>query len=336
MTVPVVERSAPLPISNPFPVSEFRPIRNWHEWLKLWGAAETIQQMVGLLHCGFDVSIYPHKHGEPAYLPSDRIVFYLDVADGWNSMHYHGSDGPKFDMGTDTNGNAIFRSSGELKLLVAQKAYDILCAEFFSLRWNRIRMHSRIYGGLEEVFASDRLSTRLLDFFRIEKASGPYVKIHNYRGHRAHQEHSDKIVLDFLTAVAKLAWEENGGSRSPARQLKCDQMRPWSIEVLDCLGELESLRDKLTTMGDVSVAKLREVAMRARFYRMGEQTPVSSIPEAVLAGSTAARLLTERDVLIAEKARLASLEAAHRTRQEAERAIKSLGGQVGSDGGGVI
>src|SRR3989344_8565197 len=62
---------------------EIKSILNWYQWLERWNEALTVQEMIGLLHCGFEVSLSKMGYNEKEYSQIDRVAFYLTAANGW-------------------------------------------------------------------------------------------------------------------------------------------------------------------------------------------------------------------------------------------------------------
>ena len=55
---------------------EIRPIKDWQEWLERWQAAVTMDEMLGLLHVGFDHPVGQYaEHTRPKYDGINRILF---------------------------------------------------------------------------------------------------------------------------------------------------------------------------------------------------------------------------------------------------------------------
>ena len=55
---------------------EIRPLRNWCEWLGCWQIVVSVEEMFGLLHCGFNVPLRRGEYGEAEYDEIDRFIFY--------------------------------------------------------------------------------------------------------------------------------------------------------------------------------------------------------------------------------------------------------------------
>ncbi len=64
---------------HPLLQKEIRRIESWEEWKQSWEKAATQEEMVGLLHAGFHVGTMYEGFG----IQSERVCFYLDVANGY-------------------------------------------------------------------------------------------------------------------------------------------------------------------------------------------------------------------------------------------------------------
>ena len=61
------EQKSAAPAVHPLLSREIRPLYNWHEWLARWDAALTAEELLGLLHVGFNVPLDRSEHGEKGY-----------------------------------------------------------------------------------------------------------------------------------------------------------------------------------------------------------------------------------------------------------------------------
>src|ERR1051326_4348006 len=85
---------------HPLEGRKLASISSWKEWKQLWEQATHKETLLGLLHVGLHI---------PSWVRDeiiDRLLFYLDIADGHN-------DGQPFEV-------------------VSQKAFVMLCKEVFS------------------------------------------------------------------------------------------------------------------------------------------------------------------------------------------------------------
>lgn len=108
-------------------------ISTWEEWLKRWSAVKTAEELISLLHYGFNAggSVYRDTHA--------KALFYLSVANGYSDYSGIGSrsDDVKGNYRSDGILTAIpkpvseYYSSSDLRHLVAQKAWEVLCVTFF-------------------------------------------------------------------------------------------------------------------------------------------------------------------------------------------------------------
>lgn len=332
---------------------EVRPICNWHEFLLRWEAAVTIEEMLGLLHSGFSVSCFGRaKHEESDYNQADRPIFFLRVADGWLEAEALRSPTDSlvgYRYGIDKNGNSIHKSLSELRQILAMKAFDLLCLNFFCPqekgadgREGRFDRYWSLNIVREEFFPF------LLDFFRVEshRSLTKLVVVKNLSpgGDRSHNE---KQAVSFLVDLAGFLWrwqetcdDYQRESRKKeiedynlAMRARIDSAKPWMIEVLSFLGRLDVLKPFVFNLDEACLAKLKEIALRVElrctcpgYCDCGDHRPVSSVEEACLSDSPAAWFLIRHGLVTKEVARLKALNEAAEALAEAERQLERLKG----------
>lgn len=309
---------------------EIRRTKNFHEWLERWQSAETLGELLGLLHEGFEVSLEASAYGEPNYKIADRLAFYLFVANGWTSAYTIESDSP----------------SG-VRQIVAQKAFNMLAQNFFkngeaqkiSEYWREDRSGSfwKDIVRLEQVFNA------ILYFFKIEKKRfGDGLEIPNLP-HRRERSHAEQIAFNFLMNFVDLIWEwrdpeiESWCNEEERTKMKkyvdeirerVDGAKPWTIEVMEIFDRLDLLRARFPLLDGIALVKLREIAMRQNIsefrHPVTNSRPVISLDEARFVGSRAAWLISEYELIKRERARLEQIRSAQREIEEANEKLKRL------------
>lgn len=278
---------------NPLLTREVRTIANWQEWVRLWHKAQTAHEMEGLLHVGFDLSFVRYS-GDEACDELDRLRLYCSVADGWADHYALRCNGDQVGyLLRYEEGLSVKKTARQLRKSLAQKAFDMLCLNFF--RSKDIYSHERkIHHGLFPLIQR---------FFRPEKEtdSSEYRIIRNL-SYNLKGSRNEQFAVDFLIALINYIWRWKDDVYYPNEhqreiRMHIDSMKPWTIEVLNRLGKLDLLRQWLMTLDKASFSKLKEIALRARL-RKGEHPviearPVASLKEACYAGSEAALLLSE-------------------------------------------
>lgn len=108
-------------------------IASWEQWLERWRDVTTAEELISLLHYGFDASGNVYA----------KAAFYLSIADGhadWQGRYMgHRADdiAPKYSGGMMTSlrrpgpHHECEYSSAELRALIAAKAWKVLCVRFF-------------------------------------------------------------------------------------------------------------------------------------------------------------------------------------------------------------
>ncbi|MBI2109421.1 MAG: hypothetical protein HYT93_04610 [Parcubacteria group bacterium] len=314
---------------TPLIFREIRPIMNWHEWLQRWNTTNVFDEMLGLLHVGFDVPLHKCDYSEPEYSSHDRIQFYLTIADGWEDAFLFRPQGKSLDElkyynvhGNRSNRNSI--GEHELRQFVARKAFYELVDHFFKLdeqgpwyehfeeKWNEWLKPSD----------SPNLFVAVQKFFRTEK-NFDHIVIRNLpvkeEGRRSHQE---KQVIQFLRKFIHFIWE------SEEDDAIIGYAKPWSIGILSALGELNTLRKWIFMLDKKSLEKLKELALQNELkdykHPVSAHRLVKSVEEACFIGSPEALLLVEHKVRTKERARLVAIQKAEEKKAEAERNLQKL------------
>ncbi|MEI6057939.1 MAG: hypothetical protein WCQ60_03135 [bacterium] len=322
-----------------------RPIRNWNEWLQLWFSAEAYEVMLGLLHTGFSVSFDRWNHTEHQYDSTDRIKLYFEIADGWensfNLLRLPADGNTEYKIGYDVNGSANKKTPYELRKMVATKAFDMLCVNFFkpvidvppqdenyNWKWERSIMKT----GLLKVISG---------FFCVEDSHNRFV-IRNLSRCVGDQSFNEKHAISFLLALAQFLWQwkEESLDDWPAAERdqvslrnhayrKCiDAAKPWMIEVLEYLGQLGVLEPWIFELDKPCLDKLMEIAMRSELGRRGgpvnESRCVCNLDEACHAGSPAAWFIKQHELKTRERTRLAAIMEAELEQAAAARKIQEL------------
>ena len=330
---------------------EILPIANWHEWLKLWHEAKNLQVMEGLLHVGFSMVMGRMAHDESEYGYEDRIMFYFFNADGWfdnNLLKSSGQSDYEYLVGHDINGNSISKNQSELRQQVAVKAFEVLCQNFFKIKIDPRYTDDlgRFWG---ELVFSEKLFPLIQKFFRVEKERyGDHIIIRNLRPRppREGWSHSEQLVVDFFVGIAGFIfkWREPGidswvkePERSEKKKIiaeKCARMaeaKLWMIEILNRIRRLDVLRERMLELDKPCLAKLKEIAMRAKlndtYHPIEKDRLVTSLEEACYAGSKVALFLLEHKVATDVQRRLLQLRKARMEKDEAEERLKKLSGK---------
>lgn len=322
---------------------EIRPIRNWHEWLMRWQVAETIEEMLGLLHVGFSVEIGGGGWREPEYELSDRVEFYLTVADGWMDADLleRSGDSGEYYFGKDEFGNRSRKRTKELRQVLARKAFDMLATNFF----NAMKVKDGYRNQIWDEALTGRLFPVIQNFFRTEKAKyGGRIVVRNLPW-RDEVSHNEKRMIGFLLNIIENVWkwseeplsswwkeEEKDKARLINAELRArfDGAKPWTVEVLVYLGRLDILRGLWESLDVPSITRLKEIALRTEVpdpetprwsYR---QRRAKTLEEAVHAGSLVAGFLVELDIKRSEARRFKKIREALEARTKAERALEEL------------
>ncbi len=274
---------------------KIRPIRDWHEWLEHWNKAETLEQMLGLLHVGPNLPIIRSQYNDESQF--DWAIFYLELADGWNNQQslMRKEDGTKWYI----LGDSERKIQSQLRQILARKAYDMLCSRFFEMDVARCGF----------AITSDRFSP-LQNFFRVEGMwSESCANMPNMRCDSAcatTRSHGEEKTIGFLINLAKFMWNV-GEERDIEAGNRISAAKPWMIEVLSYLGKLDFFNTQILTLDKSCLAKLEDIALRSKLDDpkcVNQWRRVATLDEACFTGSPAAWLLKKNELARTEHVRL--------------------------------
>jgi len=335
------------------PLREIRLIRNWCEWLFLWQKAETLEEMLGLLHVGFNVSLKYHwKFDDKEYDEFDRLISYFTIADGWRDkslLQLPEDKGKNFRI--HDYENAVVMTAGtpsDLRQLVARKAFNMLCLNFFR-RMKLERQHRGKYNHeWEELVVSGQFFLVIQKFFAAEEARvGRDIEIRNLSRLDGQRSNNERQAVNFLLNLAEFLWgwreedllqycsDENAIKKyeeySANVRTHIDAAKPWMIEVLNFLNRLDILQPWIIELNDECLIKLKEISFRntelSKFiHPISESRPVATLNEACYVGSNAAWLLKKHELKTIVHTRLKGIQEAEEKIAEANSRIKDLAG----------
>lgn len=303
---------------HPLCTKELRLIPTWSEWKKLWEAEAHPERLIGLLHIGFDVPLDTEA--------SDRILFYLSIADGHTSG-----------IGTWEERRQEFSFSGRyttwagIRRWISEKAFQKLCRRVFKNTESRDRRPSW-------------LATLTCDSYRVLDAVLAFflecdpVWVQQGRLLRNLPQDKDShewgVAVSFLENLSIFAWNPfllaNYGDDLAIRE-SVRQRRPQLVRVLAGLGKLSLFEGKSPEdLDDACNEELKRVALGTRLYlptgpdwRETFRLP-ETLEEAVVGGSEAARVLLLHAIWQKELKRCAQLQELARTQRSAAEAIQKL------------
>lgn len=295
------------------PLMKWRPecIGSVRQWLEEWNQATLAERMRELLFVGFNVSSRSTEE------QVNRLKHYLAVAEDHTGNAWIFSVAPIDDH--EYHCNTVFgrKKMHELRPIIAQKAFEMLCLKFFKNesqsehdRPSWIFLMSR-----EEVLKS------ILYFFRLEsRNSRSFVNL----SHSMHwkNDHRTQIAVDFLCEFISSAWPVD---ESHARVSEwwdsnsLDMFRnyyPNFVDILHGLGRLRLLLERYANVDKTSLARLKELALAGGEYK--------TIEEAIFNGSQAATVFHLLEVIKKEGRRQEEIQQAKQLATEATRKLKQL------------
>lgn len=308
---PVVEQVHPL-------ASVKETIGTWSRWKERWSVTKNVEEMLGLLHCGFTVTVSGREGIE-------RICFYLDIADGHTSLlNFRFPSSQQRFFGEDMS---------KIRQSIARKAFEIVTNAVFKNRSKGGDHPSWLW-----LVDYPELVDKVLWFFRTEE-DRPCIK--NAGSYDVENTVYSEIVHVFLSKFVTQRWcfanfIEYASNHDRVIQRQLRERRPRFIEILWGIGELEKLFSRNYELDKACLAKLEELAFRQSLQlptkkedRFGVswderyRKPIS-LAEAHYGGSMPAIVLTHRRIVAEEQKRFDQLRDLAERRDELERAEAAL------------
>lgn len=305
---------------HPLVLAETSYILNWQRWKELWATDLPAEFRQSLLHFGFQVQVdSPEEHRE-------RICFYCDVADGHlrNSGKILRREGDDQDYLSTHFGKDIF-SWEEVRRTVAHKAFQVLSHNFFrDVRGDG--KNSRFPSWARDVVVPEVLE-KVLWFFH----QGLNRPIENFYESPDGKSIHARTAREFILNLCSFAWQfdffekqEEVQDREIKNRLR--QVWPQLIEILAGFSELHRLLSNKYELDAPCLKKLEELALNPTLSLPSlsdwgiEKRQPTTLEEAWLGGSPAARVLLLLQIRQTERDRIGKvrdLEIAHRETGEA-------------------
>lgn len=317
MTTKVVENGSTY--VHPLLVGTRSTIGSWDAWRKRWDEASTLEERLGLLHVGFSTELGSL---------SDRIVFYLDVANGHDSlmngpfgvMNFH----ERWTYGAGgTNGGTFGweKSLSEILKIIAKKALSEVSKRYFVLGEYP---HSTFQEA--EWLNSATIVDKLVWFVQPDEEG----RVRNLD----RDSHATMVARKFYFELCKLAFEDwteysykSQGNLPAISKL----LIPKRAQLIPVLGEVGDVRwllrpEVVHLLDDECVAALTKLALnnKGSFPGERERRAPTTVVEAAYLGSPSAHVLLMREIVLKEKERLEKRADLIRQREEAEKALEQI------------
>ena len=329
---------------------EIRPIRDLPEWFERWQAAATLEEMLGLLHVGFNMLIRQKSWEEKrGYDRIDLLTFYFTIADGWadsDLLELSGDSGKRYRIRRDSSGDTIEKRPSEVREILAQKAFSMLCLNYFSKVELLVKGLRDEFSEIWTTITSERFFPVIQNFFRIQRRQfSDDLEIRNlYRRRDENRSHSERVTVEFIVNLAKFLWGWKGPDftdyKNPSDKLKeridffatmrerINAAKPWMIDVIAHLNRLDILKDRTLELDKACLARLKEIALRSRLdefhHHVTKSRQVTTLDEARYVGSEAAWLLEKYRIMTEQYKRLTGIRDAEQQIRDAGRKIKKL------------
>ncbi len=298
-----------------------RPIYNWYSWLELWNATDNLQMLAGLLHTGYTVSMQWKDHAEPRYDNINRDEFYFEIADGWDEAELlvvqPDDSKNQYFFSTDEHNGDEHKTMAELRQVLAKKAFHMLCLNFFKqellVEGRRGQEFSYVW---EEIITGEKFFPVIQNFFRVERDDIKGITVRNLPPHRTEKTCIEDSALKFLLNLATFVWEWKGDDtnywsedkqkqqreRNKATQARLDAAKPWLIEILYKMGQLDMLRKWILKLDEPTLNKLKEIAFRHTHFSkyqnpVTKDRPPANVDEAIYLGSKAAGIIKYHEIM---------------------------------------
>jgi hypothetical protein len=319
---------------------EIRPIANLHEFFIRWQAAKTYEEMLGLLHHGFNISLQRYGLDEKEYDEIDRLVFYFTIADGWYDHRLLKLPKDK-DFYVCIKGKMGTMSQYTFRQELAKKALNMLCLNFFNAKlikevWRGRKTFNPEWGN---TIVSKRLFPVIQNFFRIQRSMLFDKKEIRNLPQKEKLSHNEKEVVSFIINLATFVWEWEKENEPPYWDLEIEKQcikmysrlnsfKPWLIEVLSFLGQISLLEKWTLELDEACLVKLEKIALRNKLSRFNhpvtEDRQVTTIEEACYIGSPAAWFLTKHNLTTKNHERLVAIQEAEQRKEVAEQELGDL------------
>ncbi|MEY4602214.1 MAG: hypothetical protein RL292_155 [Candidatus Parcubacteria bacterium] len=323
-------------IQNPLLKLHVRPILNWHEFLNRWEATQDADTSIGLLHRGFKIPLEYRDFSEPRYTDFDRIKFYLSVADGWADVDLlclPEDDAQSYLVGYDRL-NAVYKQTSHFRQQVATKAFEILCGNFFKMPLID-EMHE-IRGEWCGTVFSDELFPFIRSFFETTPdEDSPRVRIRNMPSSWKERSHYEVVVVEFLLNLTRFIWSwKEYASFSNNKEInelnektraRIEEAKLWTIQILIGLDRLDVLKGLVKSLGRSCMDILEANVLKMTLYDKGKFREVTSVEEALHAGSSVAQWLLYWRVINQFVERAAALARAEEELRKAQKKVGTLG-----------
>lgn len=256
------------------------------DWMEEW-ESELAREfprasvLIGLLHVGFD------GHPGSANTWAERVVFYLQVADGYNSRRLYTRRPARLEGWTDCDDHLE-----EGRASVSKKALHVLCDKLFV---DLIAQHKEELLGEPTIWinllVSDEAVAELLRF------ADPGRQLRNLPHHETENRHG-KILIEFYKAFIKMLWRDR--LFDPHQE---EKKEPWarehikrgrrarikSIDIAEAIAAHELLivpGNFIDPAGDI----LEYIAMKVLSLRICDGEFPKNLDEAIAAGNKLAQI----------------------------------------------
>lgn len=304
-----------LPEGHPLRKKNLVGLATWKQWMEKWRAADTAEELVGLLHVGFDV---PYGNDLEGGGLVDRTTFYLNVAHGYNYPSIFPGD-------RNYTCSALLKEDRRVPLsnlcgMVAEKAWKMIC----------LRVLDSMSGNWRDWKTAKALCRMAEDKPFFGALANFFSEVDNLPGW-ANKDHEAEICRRFLHNMVWLGWGYE--------QIKMSSTNQWFPSGSETEEFLVTIRPSLLKISNqlglwklfladgwwqkLSVKDTEMVKKLALSWTDSDGKKGRSIAEAMHAGSKTAFFYHTLTALQQEEKRQKEEAEAVRRKEEAEREIRA-------------
>lgn len=265
-------------------------IESWKQWKELWESCELAEFQHSLLHVGFQVGTLSREER------CERVCFYLDVADSQNNDAFNPPWNPEEQQSERHNRGSLDTplgrvDSGDIRRLIAWKAFTVLCGIFFKDRWEGPWVEFPSW----TLLCQPSVFEKVLWFFRVDEKRIANLSYPS-------EDHRTKTAWLFAYDVCQFAFEfryfgKYEGEEDIKTQGFLRDAWPRMIPLICALRETNLLLKHHEVLSDECLSTLERLALEETTWVptqggiTSHYSKVTSVEEACYVGSAAARAL---------------------------------------------
>lgn len=304
--------------ANPLMAREISAIRTWEEWKEKWNTATSAEMLHSLLHFGFSIEC---KQCEQFEEENERIIFYLEIADGHGDERNFGDEDINTrHLKTDRLSNLPTR---QLKQSLSEKAFSILCNKFFKNRghddcptWAFIAVRPAVF-------------EKLLWFFRWDDEKNKIIHNLYYPFSTPENEHNEEVAREFALGLCKFSYTfryfgEYAGENDKKIQKMFLEVKPAIIRILLGLKKENILLRKDFYAGKTEITELKKICLAEELWDGTTFRTCKTMEEAYFFGSLTAAIAILLSIKEEQREYFEKIKELEQEKTRAERELSTL------------